>query len=229
MYQSTKKRTRYDPAYPTMGYSATGRSRKAPGKRTRAIAPYVAKLTSRELKFIDTVPSADPVIASDTFSAGTVLNTCIAGPLATNRIGRKIKMENLFIRWGNTLAATSVGGSPLRILIVYDRQTNIALPAITSILLTDSFYSPMNLSNRDRYLILMDKITAPIAVNGQFSVSGKKFINLRGLEAMYNTTEGGSVADITTGGIYLFVAQNSGITVATPNFFSTCRIKFSDL
>lgn len=219
------KRKMYNPAYPTMGYRKRGPIKKA---RITARVSYGVRPGTKELKFIDSTPSIDPPLNAG-FTAPTILNACIAGPLATNRIGRKIKMESLFIRWGFNLAATSVGGSPFRILIVYDKQTNAAAPTITNVLLTDDIDSPMNLSNRDRFVVIMDKLTPPISVASTFAVQGKKFINLKGLETMYNTTEGGTVADVTTGGLFLFACQRGTITVASPNFISTVRVKFSDL
>lgn len=210
----------------------SGRKTKPRPKFTRVIPAAAGVATPgsiRELKFLDSSPSNDPPFASSAFNSVALLNACIAGPLATNRVGRKIKMENLFIRWTFNMAATSTGGSPFRILIVYDRQTNITAPAITDILLADDFSSPMNLSNRDRFVIIMDKLTQPIGTVITPAISGKKFINLRGLEVMYNTTEGGTVADITTGGVFIFVAQTGAIGTAAPNFFARVRIKFSDL
>lgn len=197
-------------------------------KRTRRAAGAAAIVSLKELKFIDSAPANDPPLSA-AFNTVTILNTCIAGALATNRIGRKIRMENLFLRWGFNMAATSTGGSPFRILIVYDKQTNTAAPAITSVLLSDDFDSPMNLSNRDRFIIVMDELTECIGTALQPAIAGKRFVNLKGLEVMYNTTEGGTVADITTGGLFLFVAQRGSIGTASPNFVSTCRVKFSDL
>jgi len=71
-----------------------------------------------------------------------------------DRIGRKIAMTKLQLRW-ERWQGTGVP-DPFRILVVYDRSPNGANPAITSILSANGISTPVNLSNTDRFLILMD-------------------------------------------------------------------------
>lgn len=181
-----------------------------------------------ELKFLDSSPSIDPPLSA-AWTAGTILNASVPGSTASDRIGRKIVMRNLFIRWSFNMAATSTGGSPFRILIVYDKQCNAAAPAITDILLTDDVKSTMNLSNRDRFIVIWDKLTPAIGTTVAQAIHGKKFINLGGLETMYNTGSAGTVGDITSGSMFLFTAQVGTIGTASPAFDSRCRIKYTDV
>lgn len=96
----------------------------------------------------------------------TPLNLIQAGSSFFNRIGRKIHMKSIAIRGfigfsGNSQVIAAYG----RIMIVYDRQTNGALPVISDILLdtkqdattSTGALSGLNLNNRDRFVVIADK------------------------------------------------------------------------
>jgi len=183
-----------------------------------------------ELKFKDIALNLAVAASSDNFSgpgATTLLNGLVPDSTATGRIGRKIHMKSLYIRYTASLNATSVGGSPLRILVVYDKQANATAPAITDILLTDDFTSPNNISNRDRFVTIFDHITDPISTGDSFAVSGvlhKKF----DLETMFNAGVAGTIGDITTGSLYLMVSQAGSISTAGPFLQFQSRMRFDD-
>lgn len=187
-----------------------------------------------EVKFIDvngttqTAPSA-----SSSWSAGMLLNGCVPGSGATDRVGRKIIIKSLLFRYSIQVAAQTGGGGRFRILVVYDKQTNATAPAITDILLADDWLSPNNLSNRDRFVTLCDEYTDPstgtATTVGDFNdpCGMLKFKRLN-LETMFNSGNAGTVADITTGSIYVFFSQPGTMTYtsATLNFRS--RVRFLD-
>jgi len=181
-----------------------------------------------ELKFLDSSMNDDPILASGAFTAGTLLNGLITGSTASQRIGRKVTIKSLLVRYSWGLATTSTGGSPLRILIVYDKQANAVAPAITDILLTDTFHSANNLSNRDRFVTISDIITDPVSTGDCFAVAGVIYKKLN-LETMYNAGTAGTIGDISSGSIYMFVAQTGRIATASPEFSSTVRIRYTDV
>lgn len=151
--------------------------------------------------------------------------------------------------------ATAFGQSYMRIIVYYDRQSNGANPAQAD-LLTDTSNtgtaaavipeSALNINNRDRFMVLRDRkvLLPPIGVNGaspgglemitMLSDQGKggfpyiEFIKLKGLVTTYNSTNGGTIADISTGafGILVFNSDTSG----TPawEFKLQARFKFLD-
>ena len=181
-----------------------------------------------ELKYIDVGSNTQTLTAGVfTFSAGALLNGCIQGSDATNRIGRKIVIKSLLLRGDVRLSTTSVGGSPVRILVVYDKQANATAPAITDILDVDAYTGRMNLNNRDRFVILMDFITDPISINGNFCQNVKIYKKCN-LESVFNSGNAGTVGDITSGSIYLFAAQTGNITTANASFVFRSRIRFLD-
>jgi len=147
---STKKRT------------SSKRSFQKPGELRQSYA----KMTS-ELKALD-VPNNTVLV--NTTAVITPLNLIRAGSTFCNRIGRKIEMESARLVGALVPVRTVVNQDYVRIMIVYDRQTNGALPAIADILQTTDqatanttgTLSGVNLNNRDRFVILKDHhVTLP--------------------------------------------------------------------
>lgn len=186
--------------------------------------------SSPELKFVDNVNNAN-LAGSSAFvapSATTLLNGLVPGSTASQRIGRKILMTSLYIRWSFRMAPTATQGAPLRVVVVYDKQANAAAPAVTDIFTVDDFLSPNNLSNRDRFVTLCDEITEPIGTTGvAYQVAGTIYKKIN-LETMFNAGTAGTIADITSGSVYLVFAQGGQIATASPNFSWYSRIRYSD-
>jgi len=180
-----------------------GSSTTAQAKRTGG---WANPAKGAEVKFLDTSPSGTISFASSTFATGVLLNGCINGSDASTRIGRKINIKSLLIRYEGHLASTSTGGGCFRILVVYDKQANATAPAITDVLLTDHFLSANNLSNRDRFTTIFDHITDNVSANGEYLVSDVLYKRLS-LETMFNAGNAGIIGDIASGSIYLFIAQ----------------------
>ena len=183
---------------------------------------------STELKYLDNNAGTAVNFGVSTFTTPVLLNGASLGSDAINRIGRKLVMKSLLFRWTWNLAATSTGGSPVRIMIVYDKQANAATPAITDILLADSHISQNNLNNRDRFVVLSDEISEPVSVQGTPSISGVIYKKLN-LETVFNGTNGGTVADITSGSIHVLFSQTAGIGTANPTVNWRSRIRFYDV
>lgn len=183
---------------------------------------------SGELRFIDNVNNTGPTIGVSTFTTGLLLNGCAQGSDASSRQGRKIVLKSILCRYSFAMTSTSTFGSQFRILIVYDKQANAAAPAITDILLTDNYSSQNNLSNRDRFVTVFDHITDSISNSGNFTCSGKLYKALN-LETMFNAGSAGTIGDITTGSLYMFVAQQGLIGVANPTQMTRIRVRFEDI
>jgi len=180
-----------------------------------------------EVKFIDSQAGIGLSIGAVTFASAQLLNGCASGSTATTRIGRKINLKSLYIRYKFEIAATTTLGGTCRILVVYDKQANATAPAITDILFEDKHLSPNNLSNRDRFVTLVDHVTDPIGVNANASVAGVIYRKIN-LETMFNTGSAGTIGDITSGSVYLFAAQSGIMGVASPTLTYLARVKFTD-
>lgn len=131
-----------------------------------------------------------------------------------------------------------------RLIVYYDSQPNIGAPLITDLLANSnaggatSALSEINLVNRERFKILRDKqILLPAVTNTSGvltnlaypdttgSLAINEFIKLKGLETIYNGTNGGTIADITSGSIGFTVFSD---TEGQWNFVWTSRLRYYD-
>lgn len=171
----------------------------------------------------------------------------VLGTDYTNRIGRKTLMKWIYIRGrvqteASATAAVNlaVPAQQIRFMLVQDMQPNAAAPVIGDILVTASPSSQLNLNNRDRFRILSDKefVFDPYLYNTAATVAYssasrqiynfKKFKKLN-LETIFNSTNGGTIADITSGALYMvWVGSQAAGTDTDANAFLTTRIRFND-
>lgn len=209
-----------------------------------------------ELKFVDVLDSATQ--AFSTIAAGGTATGCVnivnEGSGAWNRIGRRINMKSIEVRicLANLPAATPAAGAQIyRILLVYDAQWNgssgftyasllqsrsIAGAGATGIL------SPVNLDNRDRFLILRDWIWTDVSVknvldpldtaaNASSAMCARLprqlhwYHKLRGLETVFGASTGSST-DINTGALLLITVCSAATPYLTCNV--STRLRFYD-
>lgn len=195
--------------------------------------------------------------------AGTVtlLTVPVEGASFYNRIGRRIRMKSIQIKGaitpglGNAAADTATLG---RVMVLYDRQPNGALPSVADII-TDytsagatstTTRSGLNMNNRDRFVVLMDQFVvlpavgisgvAPAATiyyadpnnNAGGAEQGQllinRFIKLKGLESHFKASAG-AIGDISTGSlIMLTIASDSANAGGSYTLAFEDRVKFLD-
>lgn len=176
----------------------------------------------------------------------TLLNGIVQGTDINQRIGRKIILRSIFLRayvyvepavnpTSPLLAAAQVG----RIMLVWDRQANATTPAVTDILQTVAVNAQLNLANRDRFVILKEKMFAfdPMIYNTTASSSvaslNRTIVNVKiykklWLESIFNAGNGGAVGDIQSGALYLFTVGSIAAGTTDMNIAYTSRIRFED-
>lgn len=167
------------------------------------------------------------VAAQTTATTASTLMTMAQGTAATERVGRRIVMKSLWVRWVLSMAATSAGNSGVRILIVYDKQTNGAAAATTDVVDTDVIQSFKNLGNERRFITLMDEHIECLGTQGPQSVFGQRYIKMN-LPAEFNSGTTGAISDVQTGSLLMFVWQNGNIITAGPLSTIITRVRFSD-
>lgn len=195
-----------------MGIPATRGFRGEYGKYRR---------TYKEKKIIDLQLAQSFV--NDASTAGTglrLLNGVQQGSDYTERIGRKISMTSVFFRCTVSLAASPNAASQVvRLMIVYDEQANNAAAAGTDILTPDtSVESLMNLSNRDRFKVLYDKIrllSAQGVTDGNLGDKAyfTKYIKMN-LPVVFSGT-GATIGAIQTGALYVLFSGTVATAAAT--------------
>jgi len=194
------------------------------------------KRTSKEKKIIDfTVATSFVNDAATAAGLGLrLINGIDQGSDYNQRIGRQIKMTSIFFRCTASLAASPNAQTQVcRLMIVYDAQSNNVNAAGTDILQGDtSPESVNNLSNRDRFKILYDKVrvlSAEGVTDG--NLGGKayftKYIKC-GLPVVFSGTNN-LIGSIQTGAVYMLCSGTVGSASANR---ATCefnsRIRFID-
>lgn len=232
----------------TKGRAAT-RALASFANRTRTVASHratPASLTSRrpEVKALDNPPITTPITTTGTF---ILLNDVPNGSQYFQRVGTKVTMRNLHLTGFITNTATSAAADWVRIMVVYDRQTNGALPAsadlISSIASSGTTSSMgldfLNLNNRDRFTVLRNKkyvlptvtntagvLTNVGVIDGAYpTVHFDEFITMKEMVAQFKASAG-SVADIASGSLLLYV-QSQG--TASWSFTWSSRLRYDDM
>jgi len=179
-----------------------------------------------EKKVIDNSLQTSPLLVTNTVTA---LNTCVTGDDFTNRDGRKITMKSLKLQAcvSSFPGATECG--QVRMVVVYDKQTNGAAPSGSDVFASNDALDFNNLNNRERFVTLLSCIVPyqNASSNGS-SVIVEKYVKLN-LPTIYNATNGGTVADIVSGGLFLLTAARSVPSGGTlPSIVWKARVRFLD-
>lgn len=179
--------------------------------------------------------------ASAAWSSLELLNGIGTGVLTSQRVGRRVSLQKLAVRWIMS-AANGLYYAPFRIMVVYDKAPNGVLPAITEILNANTMLGQVNLNNTDRFMILKDLYPCERGEQGYGAIS------IGGVGAGHNGQAGkftikfnpplqeqfllsnNLIADISTGAIYLMWCMTGSQTTSAGSFvlsFSS-RVRYTD-
>lgn len=201
----------------------------------------MAAMNERKVADIDT--ATYQVNTTGTF---TLLAVPVLGSDFTQRIGRKITLRTVYIK-GRVVTEASTAGPALiaasqhcRMIVFVDMQPNGAAPAVTDLLVSATPASQLNLNNRDRFKIIRDKefvldpyivsFTATTAyASAPNQVKFCKVFKKINVETIFNATNGGTIADITSGALYMFwIGSNAAGTNTDSNFIGSTRVRYND-
>lgn len=177
----------------------------------------------------------------------TLLAVPVLGSDFNQRIGRKILLKSVYIRGFVATepalaptAATSAAAQQVRMMIVSDMQPNGSAPAITDILVAATASSQLNLNNRDRFRIITDKtyVLGPYnnvttATQATQIASGAQIINIKkykklNLEMIFNATNGGTIADIASGALFMVWIGSTAASGNDANAIVSTRVRYAD-
>lgn len=224
-------------------YSGT----KSPTYKKKRYEPYQTKqpmMGRIEKKVNDLVTATYQVNTTGTI---TLLACPQLGTDYNNRTGRKINLKSVFIRGfvrteeSSTLSINSIASQMARFIIFIDNQpTPATAVAVTDVLVEALPSSQLNLSNRDRFQIICDKtytfdpaVLSTVATQSICSLSRQiwpikkyKYLNV---ETLFNATNGGTFADITTGALYmLWIGSNAAGAGTDINAVLSTRVRYTD-
>jgi len=186
-----------------------------------------------EQKWYDTTFSDATVIttANDNATLSTFF-TPDRGVTQTNRIGRKVFVHSvqwkLIVMYKISDPSTTAGSSAIRLVLVYDRQSNGVSPAVTDVFNTDAIESFTNKDNSKRFKIIADRLLEGISVSGPQNVA-EEGIRLfkKPLETYFDGT-GGGISDVTTGSYHWFVWCGPYVLTQAPYTRLSLRVRYSD-
>lgn len=186
-----------------------------------------------------------------------LLNGIQEGTSFYQRVGRKVSLMSTRVtgrvEWVLNATGPSLG-EYIRIMIVYDRQTNGAAPALADILqnvnnagtATTTSESGLNMNNSERFFVIRDKrIVVGNAASPQpgsdvsiqafqgtteSSLNIDMYCKLKGLQTHYNGTSNPAVVgDITTGSLYLVIVGTTAVANTQYTFDWASRTRFMDV
>lgn len=203
------------------------------------------RLNTKERKVYDNASSSIQVNSTGTF----LLLACpTPGTDMNGRIGRKIVLKSLYVRGfvctessrNTSIDDVIVPSTHCRMIIFVDCQPNGAAPAVTDLLVEATTSSQLNLNNRDRFKVLCDKQYAfdPLYFNNNatFAMASasrqiynvKKYKKLN-IETIFNAGSAGTIADITSGALYMFwLGNQSAIGGIDNNAVVSTRCRYDD-
>lgn len=183
---------------------------------------------------------------ANTTGSITLLALPILGSDFNQRIGRKIFLRSLYVRGSVKIENSGVASAIVtpsqqaRMIILLDKQPNGAAPAITDILVSAHPASQLNLNNRDRFNIIKDKCytfgpytvstTATqsfAAVGGGIIYNVKMYKKLK-CDMIFNATNGGTIADINSGALYMVWIGDQASSSSDINAILSTRVRFDD-
>lgn len=185
------------------------------------------KINQEEWKYIDVGFAATAV-------TGTLvlLNGCAPGDGASSRDGRQITIQSIQMKFRIECDATGSGANASttgRFLVFVDKQSNGAAPNVGDVLDTSStgFADALrNLNNRKRFKILMDR-RYTVSIYSPGGIVDDFYIKRNGLaETVFNAGTAGTIADITSGSVYVMYGSDTIIT--PPSVVGNCRIRFTE-
>lgn len=196
-----------------------------------AAGPNVAQrgllLSTGEFKSSDVVNT----IQCNILSAVQLLNGIARGDEINERTGRECVMKSIQIN-GHCYVTGSGIDQVMRVLIVYDRQTNgtalTAAQVISAAGTANDVVTPRNLENRRRFKILYDRMFQLNASGEPGSSRVFKFYRRLNHPITFNSGDAGTVADITTGSLYAVVVGTAPAGVSAGTVLLYSRVRYQD-
>jgi len=157
----------------------------------------------------------------------TQLTNIGQGDTSSTRDGDSIKITAIHLK-GIVALHTSAATSQYRVMLILDKQTNGAIYNASDVLedttAVDNLISPLNLDNKYRFRVLMDKLITLSNGGGNESVTWQRHIKLNQHIRFGGTA--GTIADLNTYSLSLMVMSNEPTNVPNHSIYS--RIRYVD-
>lgn len=232
--------------YKKRSYKRTGYYRPTSSRAMARLPAYQSRASPTELKSVDWEQSA---VGTPTDPFINLVNGLVQGTAFYERLGSQTRMWSMMFKWNIAPSSAAKGqkNCTFRIMIVYDRQSNNAMPNISDIITnynssgatsTDLLASGINPTNRDRFLILYDRKVKTGTVALSPSTAGysypdsalhaERYIKLAGLLTQFSGPTNG-MGDVRMGALFAIVLGDDGAPSLNEWFVHLdCRLRYTD-
>lgn len=215
-------------------------------KRVRNIDKKVKRIQSREeLSWVDRNFSGQ--VIDNTTAALFLLNGVTQGDDADNRDKREIQATSIQFKLNFSTDTDAISATFLRMIIFWDQQANGAAPSVTGAaglldtsVIGSELTAPYNRDTQKRYKIVYDRrwvmnpnvpfvVTPATGTTASVLQVGKMKQGKRKLSRIvkFNTGNAGTVADIASNSLYVFLISNLAAASA-PTVTGGFRFYFKD-
>lgn len=182
------------------------------------------KAMKPEKKNYDAAGSTGNVAGGNAWSEIDHVNPIPTGTSGSERIGRKIQMKSVQLRW---ISSTTSNNAPVRIAIIYDKNPSGSLPIVSDIWGADNFNALSVLANSERFIMLADEVHNASfggSLSGGTQQAGTIFRKIN-LPSMWSGTTSGAITSQTEGAVYI-MSSTLGPVGAGIGYY--CRIRYTD-
>lgn len=200
-----------------------GYSRRYTGNNIMASTVYPAP----EAKVVDNVisptsPASNPVSPITATGGILQLNPIAQGVGASQRVGITTVAKSIAYRFEVDLGPTPLATSG-RVILFWDKNPNASIPAVTDVLATAAYNSFINLSNKDRFIILRNDLFS-LSPNGDQTFYKEGFVKL-GYKSEYLNS---ATVIPNQGGLFILTIGDQGTVANQPLLNITTRFRFLD-
>lgn len=179
-----------------------------------------------EVKYFTNVyNTVDPIAQTGEIS---VLNALAQGTGSNQRIGSQFSTKSVYWQYILTLGGTAVPCVG-RVLLCWDRQPDSGIAAVADILdISGSnlpVTAPINLSNRDRFVVLSDE-RHTLSPNGDQIKTITGFRNINQQTTVSTSSTGAAIP--TTGALLVLTCSDQSASASEMQLYGTWRVRFID-
>jgi len=187
-------------------------------------------LAPGELKSVDV---ATVNLAANTTGAVLLLNGVERGTAYNQRVGNQYSIKSISMKLMSKVTATTGIEQTHRIMLVWDKHTNATALDPAVLLTSVSVTAHKAIQYRTRFWVLMDKTVHlnGIAEAGVDNPNGTRHIDWYKkitLNVQNNDSNAATVADITSGSLYLIVIGTVAAGATAGSLTGSTRLRFSD-
>lgn len=187
------------------------RSNSVDSRRKSSSNVVVPRLLKPEAKFIDYATTGG-------ITGGTpgvfYISPIGTGTDYTDRIGRKIQLKNLRVRF-SVYQSTTASLATVRLMVVCDRQfSGSAVPNASDIVANvASSETASNFANRDRFQVLIDEYLPNVGNQNDHCGIVDRFVKIRGPPSNFTNT-GSTISNAGAGAVFLLLMSDQTISAA---------------